>query len=583
MIPDNIDRSHVLSALEEIDRSGIPAGRGSRRYLLVYREEEYPPKYVVALANRFANGVLLDSALFSGGYETNHYLQKLGFEIRSVTGEEVRPTVALKPVRPRRANHSERCPICKQAVAGLLEALYGNVRANHRLPVGTWPRDFRGTPHSESLGRIIADLMDYRGHHDFVRTGTLPRVDFYVPNPGFVIEFDESQHFTSCRKLTLERYPADLELGYDHLRWVRLCEKIDAHDPDPPYRDEQRAWYDTLRDFLPSLLGLRPTVRLYAGDRRWCDLNPARHEDRDFFRSIVQGGQLAWRTGTRMDPDPSLARLVLAGPWTGEVEIARRILLEVCDQWPEGIRVDCLVTCGAFLTFDWPQKPGRIPDNLFPSQEYLEALIEAGQRQCDTLLRGGLWEELARRAEYLTLGVDSYKARVSLSNVSIRRPHVEMVTVVDLSERRYHWTGKTYPTSGQEAGLVRFPDVRTHFQRLRIGDALILGCHDLTAFHPRGRAVTKEAWRREAREAFYRLLEREAPTLVLHHPHTTDSVMTWTAAWNELIRVGPSVERYVGAGRYHNEERTAPRSDLVDVLKRTKLGPTLDIIVSIAP
>jgi hypothetical protein len=31
-----------------------------------------------------------------------------------------------------------------------------------------------------------------------------------------------------------------------------LCEEINAKDNYPPYRDEQRAWYDTLRDFLAS-------------------------------------------------------------------------------------------------------------------------------------------------------------------------------------------------------------------------------------------------------------------------------------------------------------------------------------------
>jgi hypothetical protein len=56
-----------------------------------------------------------------------------------------------------------------------------------------------------------------------------------------------------------------LELGFDKKRWIRLCETIGAKDNDPPYRDEQRAWYDTLRDFLPSIRGLKPTIRLHSG------------------------------------------------------------------------------------------------------------------------------------------------------------------------------------------------------------------------------------------------------------------------------------------------------------------------------
>ncbi len=582
MIPDNIDRSHVLKALKEIDSSGLPVGRESTKYVLVYEGREYPPKFVIALANRFANGFMLESSRFSGGRETNGFLGQLEFEIRTITGEEVRPPASVRTAKQAQPSHTERCPECKEAVADLLGALYGEVRVNHRFGVGTRPEDFQGIPHLNELARIFSDLQEFRGHRDFVRVPTLPNVDYFVPDPGFVLEFDESQHFTAPRRLTLERYPHDLEFAYDRRKWIRLCEEIKARDPDPPYRDEQRAWYDTLRDFLPSLLGLRPTVRFHAGDRRWCDLDSARQGDRDFFKALLVGKRLDWRIDERSDPHASLGRIIIAGPWTGDVGVARRLLKAVNERWPEGVRVDCIVTCGAFLTFDWPDNLGRIQDNRFPAQKDIATLVSAGQKQCDALLRG-LWDELAGRAEYLTLGVDSYKDRVSLSNVSIRKPHVEMVAVADLRERQYHWTGKSYPTPGQESGLVRFPDVNSHFRRLRIGDTLILGCHDLTAFHPRGRASTKQAWRKEARAQFYDLLDRQAPSLVLHHPHTTDSVLTWAAAWNELRRAGPSVERFIGAGRYYNDETAMPRSDPEDVLRRTKLGPSLDFMVSMAP
>jgi hypothetical protein len=42
----------------------------------------YPPKYVIAIANKFANGKVLDSGLFNGGDETNRYLCSLGFTIK---------------------------------------------------------------------------------------------------------------------------------------------------------------------------------------------------------------------------------------------------------------------------------------------------------------------------------------------------------------------------------------------------------------------------------------------------------------------------------------------------------------------
>jgi hypothetical protein len=52
-------------------------------------------------------------------------------------------------------------------------------------------------------------------------------------------------------------------LGFDKRKWIELCDQINAHDNYPLFRDEQRAWYDTLRDFLPTIKPLLPTVRLY--------------------------------------------------------------------------------------------------------------------------------------------------------------------------------------------------------------------------------------------------------------------------------------------------------------------------------
>ena len=65
----------------------------------------------------------------------------------------------------------------------------------------------------------------------------------------------------------------------------------------PPSATEQRAWYDTLRDLVPSIVGLQPTVRLYARDRVWCSLDLDSEEDRNRFSDpIHQGGSRSRRT-----------------------------------------------------------------------------------------------------------------------------------------------------------------------------------------------------------------------------------------------------------------------------------------------
>lgn len=79
MIPSNIQKSHLLAAIAEIDRDGIPAHQESTRYDLAYNGKLYPPKLVVRIANRLANGEELWN--FGGGEETNNFLRRHGFEI----------------------------------------------------------------------------------------------------------------------------------------------------------------------------------------------------------------------------------------------------------------------------------------------------------------------------------------------------------------------------------------------------------------------------------------------------------------------------------------------------------------------
>ena len=133
----------------------------------------------------------------------------------------------------------------------------------------------------------------------------------------------------------MEEYPTNLELGFSKEKWIRLCEKIDAKDNDPPYRDEQRAWYDTLRDFLPAILGLQPTVRLFAKDFVWCSLNPNNPEDVDRFRKMIELGSKYWKIRVEKDPNPFLARIIIAGDWRGEPEEAKKLLEDIYQEWPK--------------------------------------------------------------------------------------------------------------------------------------------------------------------------------------------------------------------------------------------------------
>ncbi|HOK14935.1 MAG TPA: hypothetical protein PK007_08450, partial [Candidatus Kapabacteria bacterium] len=67
MIPKNIKKEHIIEAIAEIKKVGISEGRNSRKYLLEYDGGYFPPKFVISLANKYANSELLDSQEFNSG------------------------------------------------------------------------------------------------------------------------------------------------------------------------------------------------------------------------------------------------------------------------------------------------------------------------------------------------------------------------------------------------------------------------------------------------------------------------------------------------------------------------------------
>lgn len=170
----------------------------------------------------------------------------------------------------------------------MLLAIYGDCRTGHAFPWPAGPEPYQKTIIGDALRQILTALQRSRGHEGFVKSAQVPPCDFFVPNPAFILEFDESQHFTQARAVTLSLYPPELETGFSVEEWSHWCRAIDAKDDDPPDRDERRAWYDTLRDLVPFLHGMRPTVRLCGNDFRWCGLDSGSKRDRENFRSLLE-------------------------------------------------------------------------------------------------------------------------------------------------------------------------------------------------------------------------------------------------------------------------------------------------------
>lgn len=183
----------------------------------------------------------------------------------------------------------QNCKKCKKVVESILNKLYKDIRVEYTLEpkLPTSVKGNESIEYPKVMKDIYNALGEFRGRNDFVKRKSLNPVDYYIPRTKQIIDLDEPQHFTALRKLALSMYPDDLELGFDRDRWMELCKKHDRHDNSPIYRDEQRAWYETIRDFAPSILGLPPIIRVYEKDYTWCDLHPENPADVRTFKKLV--------------------------------------------------------------------------------------------------------------------------------------------------------------------------------------------------------------------------------------------------------------------------------------------------------
>lgn len=138
-----------------------------------------------------------------------------------------------------RKAHRQSCSKCKEAIYQILVEAFGscNIRQQYRLGILSTLQGYKEHPNFSTLEMIESDLKTYRGFRQFVSRRSLPPVDYFVTSVGLIVEFDEAQHFTRPRALTLERYPASLQVGFSRQYWLQQCAKLNRHDNSPPYRD----------------------------------------------------------------------------------------------------------------------------------------------------------------------------------------------------------------------------------------------------------------------------------------------------------------------------------------------------------
>ena len=140
----------------------------------------------------------------------------------------------------------------------LLNKIYnGDIVCEKTFPWLKSPKQIEGV--YKDLYKV---LTNYRGDSTFAKKNVSLRCDFVCESEKVIIEYDERQHFSEARRVSLLSY-TDIKLDYDRDLWIGL-QDIQAKDNHPFNRDEARAYYDSVRDIEANKNGYK-LVRIMHG------------------------------------------------------------------------------------------------------------------------------------------------------------------------------------------------------------------------------------------------------------------------------------------------------------------------------
>jgi len=274
--------------------------------------------------------------------------------------------------------------------------------------------------------------------------------------------------------------------------------------------------------------------------------------DRVNFRTeIRENGSNCW-----------VARLILNQKnYSFSPQIAAQIISNIVSHWPNQYQVDTFLTFGGFIQFNWPNNITKqnIGNPIYPRTSVLNLLLG----NVDCIIRNNFiallnTQTLSNYFNYLTVGIDGYDPNSNL--------HIELVYLIETSNMQIvNRTGKSYPLSSQQRGLIRITNLNSHFYQTK----MILGCHDLKVFDNRSLALATN-WKANTINQMRNLFQNSNIALVLHHPHFIDTYRTFWNAIITLTNLRPNVS-FVSAFRYYNmlTSSSSCRQSLQQVLTKT--------------
>jgi len=571
---NEITREDVIKAIEIFDATHKPFPL-PRNTFLIYNKKKYPAKHIRGLAYYIANKQEISKQEFSGGEETVRFLTRLGFHVeyqkntiksRLSQNTASEGKIVNKPDRslPRR---SLSAVSQKNALQRLLQKNYGQIETEKKFE---WLR----TPDQNNLPseyvEIVTALSNYRQNQGFKKSNYPLSCDMVVEKQKLIIEYDERQHFSKARRITLVNYPAKIQLHYSKEKWIAACERINAKDNNPIDRDEIRAYYDTVRDIEANRNGYK-LVRIKHGDFNWEEQGAEIHlKNMLSFKSKINDTPAGKH---------KIARLIVTGKdydEHGNPYISRlsTLIEKFVSKYLGKQQFEYIVTPGGFLTFKFPPNIQHGISIPYAEKHLIPVLQQEAEKTTDIFfkpLSTAIYSKLKEIADYFTIGIDGKNP--------LNKQHIEFVAVFDLKQEKViQWTGKFYPTEQQKKDLIKINDLHSHFINLNVQKVMILGCHDLNAFSPRGQATARpDGWKKKTADRFKTLCKDFNPFIILQHPHSTDTPNIWNAAWQELERELPNVKHFASGINYSN--KNGVRSTLDAVLRKTQKGDVINFYI----
>lgn len=570
----NVQREDVIKAIKLFKRTSNEYAK-SKNTFLIYKDEELPAKHIRYLSYQIANNETLSKDLFSGGIETVDFFNQRGFSVKyknkiyfpknkskiiKKSNSSAKDEINIHGINNTNVKIQKLDPVKqKNALQKLLQQI-DILETEKKFP---WMRtpDFNNLP--DEYKKISNCLYGYRKQGGFKKSNYSLLCDFVLDNLKIIIEYDENQHFSKAREITLKNYPENIKTFYNTADWIKNCNKLQAIDNNPVDRDERRAFYDCVRD-IESFNNNYRLFRIMHGAYDW-----EAPDALDKLKLIISS-HLATN-------HYSIGRLIITKKYINKknqtIDFVNAIECFdkfIKDSISNSNTYDFILSPGGFLRFNWPKKYiNFISEENHPAA--IRQLISLADVELSKFIKIILKKyDIKNITDYISIGIDS-------NNYS-NKQNIELVALYDVKKSKIvNWTGKFYPTEEQRETLIRIDDLQSHFYQTNKYKVMILGCHDLSAFNPRGQANANPAgWKSKTSNKFIKLARNYKPNLVLQHPHYTDSSNIWNLSWKTLIKQIPTVKTYASGITYYRKQGL--RQTINQVIEKTKMGTVYDYV-----